>query len=189
MTLDFFWSLADPQHASGSLIAGVTDAVRLDVDCVKVLMPWNVSDAEKVALTVRIGKIIAEASAWQMPVMVEPIVLEQPRGPDAVKAECEAARIAYELGADIIKIAFPGRDATAEMVAELGVPVVIAGGPRVENTDEIIGVAREAIAAGVRGLVLGRNVWQRPPDEATSVMAALASITRERPGTARSVSK
>ena len=59
-----------------------------------------------------------------------------------------------ELGADVIKIAFAGRT-TAEMVAEVGVPVVIAGGPRAENTDEIIGVAREAIAAGVRGLVLG----------------------------------
>jgi class I fructose-bisphosphate aldolase len=187
MTLDFYWAGADPEQATSSQIARVTDAVKLDVDCIKLLMPWNVSDLEKVALTARIGEVIAEAGVWHMPVMVEPIVLGQPRGPDVVKAEREAARVAYELGADIIKIAFPGRDATAAMVAELGVPVVIAGGPRAENTDEMIEIARDAIAAGARGLVLGRNVWQRPPSEATAVMAALARVAREGSGKGRPV--
>ena len=44
----------------------------LKLDCVKLLLPWNVNDAEKVLYCQRIGTVVSEAAKWQMPVMVEP---------------------------------------------------------------------------------------------------------------------
>ena len=75
------------------------------------------------------ARVVSEAAKWQMPVMVEPVFLNTPRSPEIIEAELEVARVAYDLGADIIKITFPGPDATAKLCAELDIPVVVAGGP------------------------------------------------------------
>ena len=179
MAIDSFWPQDQAPSGTGNLIATVEDAVRLGVDCVKLLMPWNVPDDEKVRMTERLGRVISEAGRWQMPVMIEPVMLGAPRTAEVVREEFEVARIAYDLGADIIKIAFPGPDYTAKLVGELGVPVVIAGGPLSGGLDETLARAREAIAAGAQGLIVGRNVWQRPADEAQRAMAELDRVARE----------
>ena len=129
LAIDAFWPTTAPATGTGTLVASVEDAVRLGVDCVKLLLPWNVNDAEKVLYCQRIGTVVSEAAKWQMPVMVEPVFLNTPRSPEIVEAELEVARVAYDLGADIIKITFPGPDATAKLCAELDIPVVVAGGP------------------------------------------------------------
>jgi DhnA family fructose-bisphosphate aldolase class Ia len=39
-------------------------------------------------------------------------------------------------------------------------PVLIAGGPRMESTLDVLTVVRDSIEAGGRGVVFGRNIWQ-----------------------------
>ncbi|MEZ5669822.1 MAG: deoxyribose-phosphate aldolase [Alphaproteobacteria bacterium] len=180
LAIDAFWPTGAPETGTGILIARVEDAVRLGVDCVKMLLPWNVGDAEKVRYCARIAAVIGEAAKWEMPTMVEPVLLAAPRTPAVLAAELEVARIAYDLGADIIKITFPGADGTRALVEELGIPIVIAGGALAGDADSTVKDAEDAIAAGAQGLVVGRKVWQRPPDEALRVLAALARATRER---------
>ena len=84
LAIDAFWPTSAPHTGTGTLVAGVEDAVRLGVDCVKLLLPWNVDDAEKVLYCQRIGAVVAEASRWSMPVMVEPVFLAAPRTPEIV---------------------------------------------------------------------------------------------------------
>ena len=146
MAVDGFYELTNASEGLGTLLATVEDAVRLGVDCVKMLMPWNVSTQEKMKLVERMGKIVSDAGRWQMPVMIEPVLLGDPRSPQVVAAEFEVSRIAYDVGADIIKIAFPGADTTAKLVQELKVPLVIAGGP-----DDRQLRRRRAGGAGSRG--------------------------------------
>jgi class I fructose-bisphosphate aldolase len=38
----------------------------------------------------------------------------------------------------------------------------------------------DAISAGAQGVVVGRKVWQRPPEEASEVIGEMARITREK---------
>jgi class I fructose-bisphosphate aldolase len=180
LAIDAFWPTGAPDKGTGTLVASVEDAVRLGVDCVKLLLPWNVDDAEKVLYCQRIGTVVSEASKWHVPVMVEPVFLAAPRSPEIIEAELEVARVAYDLGADIIKITFPGPDATAKLCAELDIPIVVAGGPLSGDAASTLKDVTDAISAGAQGVVVGRKVWQRPEEEADRMIAEMASITRTR---------
>jgi fructose-bisphosphate aldolase, class I len=178
LAIDAFWPTSAPGKGTGTLVASVEDAARLGVDCVKLLLPWNVSDEEKLHYCQRIGSVVAEAAKWQMPVMVEPVFLNHPRTPEIITAEMEVARVAYDLGADIIKITFPGPDATAKLCDELDIPIVVAGGPLSGDAKSTLKDVSDAIAAGAQGVVVGRKVWQRPEEEMSWLIAEMARASR-----------
>lgn len=180
LAIDAFWPTKAPETGTGAIVTSVEDAVRLGVDCVKLLLPWNVDDEEKVQYCRRIGLVVSEAAKWEIPVMVEPVFLAAPRTPEIIEAELEVARIGYDLGADIIKITFPGTEATAKLCSELDIPVVVAGGPLSGDLASTLRDCEDTIAAGAQGLVVGRKVWQRDPGEAREAIAEMARITRER---------
>jgi len=178
LAIDAFWPTTTSETGTGAMVASVEDAVRLGVDCVKMLLPWNVNDIEKVQYCKRIGKIVSEAAKWHMPVMVEPVFLNVARSKEIIEAELEVARVGYDLGADIIKITFPGADATAKLCAELDIPIVIAGGPMSGDAKSTLRDIRECIEAGAQGVVVGRKIWQRPEQEAADMIKEIAEITR-----------
>lgn len=180
LAIDAFWPTGAPETGTGTIVATVDDAVRLGVDCVKLLLPWNVHDEEKVRYCQRIGKVVSAAATWRMPVMVEPVFLAAPRSPEIIEKELEVARVGYDLGADIIKITFPGPDATAKLCRELDIPIVVAGGPLTGDADSTLRDVEDAISAGAQGVVVGRKVWQRPPEEASHIIGEIARITREK---------
>ncbi len=180
LAIDAFWPTGAPDKGTGTLVASVEDAVRMGVDCVKLLLPWNVDDAEKILYCQRIGTVVSEAAKWRIPVMVEPVFLAAPRSPEIILAEMEVARVAYDLGADIIKITFPGPDATAKLCAELDIPIVVAGGPLSGDAKATLKEVTDAIAAGAQGVVVGRKVWQRPAEEAQWLIAEMAKATRSK---------
>jgi fructose-bisphosphate aldolase, class I len=178
LAIDGFWPTSAPDKGKGALIASVEDAVRLGVDCVKLLLPWNVDDAEKLRYMRDIGVVVSEAAKWHMPVMLEPVFLNSPRTPEIILAEMEVARVAYDLGADIIKITFPGPDATAKLCDELGIPIVVAGGPLSGDAKSTLKDISEAVAAGAQGVVVGRKVWQRPAEETSWLIKEIAAATK-----------
>jgi class I fructose-bisphosphate aldolase len=180
LAIDAFWPTSAPDAGTGALVTSVEDAVRMGVDCVKMLLPWNVADDEKIAYQRRIGTVVSAAARWDMPVMVEPVLLATPRSPEVVAIEAEVARIAWDLGADIIKITFPGPDATARLCSDLDIPIVVDGGPLSGDAASTIRDCEDAITAGAQGLVVGRKVWQRDPAEAKEVIAEMARVTRSR---------
>ena len=78
-----------------------------------------------------------------------------------------AARVALELGADILKIPYTGEpEAFGDLVRRLRVPVFVLGGPKMGTLADIFSVAHHSVAAGARGIVFGRNVWQNPSMDA-----------------------
>jgi fructose-bisphosphate aldolase, class I len=178
LAIDAFWPTVTSETGTGAMVASVEDAVRMGVDCIKMLLPWNVNDVEKVQYCKRIGAVVGEASKWHMPVMIEPVFLNVARSPEIVTAELEVARVAYDLGADIIKITFPGPDATAKLCAELDIPVVVAGGPMSGDAASTLKDIRQSIEAGAQGVVVGRKIWQRPEAEAADMIVEIAGYTR-----------
>lgn len=180
MTLDTtMGSGGDPGHAT--LIASVEQAVRLGSDSVKILMPWDTPDAARTATCRRIAAVVGEAERWQLPVMVEPIALSTPRGEDAVATELHGARTAMELGADIIKIAYPGSaQVMKSLTSELGLPVVILGGPKSSAAADVVRLVGEAMSAGAAGIVIGRQIWQREPAERQALMRVLVHLVHGR---------
>jgi fructose-bisphosphate aldolase/2-amino-3,7-dideoxy-D-threo-hept-6-ulosonate synthase len=88
-------------------------------------------------------------------------------------------RLCAELGADIVKTNWPGSgDAFAKLVeAAAGVPVVLAGGSRLEDP-ELLDRMETAVASGGIGCSVGRNIFMHRNPEA--ITRALARVIRER---------
>ncbi len=71
-----------------------------------------------------------------------------------------AARLAAELGADIVKVPYTG-DAKSfgEVVRGCPIPVVIAGGAK-GSEEAMLSSIRDCVLAGAAGVSVGRNVFQ-----------------------------
>ncbi|KQT63314.1 MULTISPECIES: class I fructose-bisphosphate aldolase [unclassified Aureimonas] len=179
LTIDTYYEFRE-LDGSGShgLITTVEEAVRMGVDAVKMLFPWNMSKAERVAMCTRVGKVIAACDHWDIPLVLEPVIMGAPRSEDVIIEEEKVARIAYDLGAHIIKIAFPGEERTKRLVDELKVPLVIAGGPLAGDPSETIDAVAQTIRSGARGVIVGRNIWQRERSQAERVLGEVAKLTR-----------
>jgi DhnA family fructose-bisphosphate aldolase class Ia len=73
-----------------------------------------------------------------------------------------AARMAMELGVDIIKTFYTGSAESFAQVVEVAAPalVVAAGGPKTETDADLLRMAYSVVQAGAAGITFGRNCWQ-----------------------------
>lgn len=145
-----------------SLLYRAEDAMRLGADAVVLLVFPGAPDEEHSLL--RLTRLVSECEQIGLPVMAETI----PGGwGQAVEWSTEnvarAARLAVELGADMIKTVCPGpAEEFAAVVDACTVPVVALGGPRMEDEDAVVAFAAGVVQAGAAGIAFGRNVWGSP---------------------------
>lgn len=179
LTIDTYYDFRELDDAgSHGLITTVEGAVRMGVDAVKMLFPWNTSRAERVAMCTRVGQVVSACDRWDIPLVLEPVIIGAPRSEEVIVEEEKVARIAYDLGAHIIKIAFPGEERTKRLVDELKVPLVIAGGPLSGEPADTIDAVGQTIRSGARGVIVGRNIWQRERSAGEKTLAEIAKLTR-----------
>jgi len=82
---------------------------------------------------------------------------EWPSDPEIVKY---CARVAAELGADIVKGYYTGDPETFRGVVKYcPVPYVVLGGPASSDPEVLLKFTREAMDCGAAGVSMGRNVW------------------------------
>lgn len=106
------------------------------------------------------ANIEREAHAKNIPV----IGWMYPRGKEVVENAqtiAYAARVGLEMGADIIKIKYPGDLKSLEWVVKSAgrTKVVVAGGAK-SSSEELLEMTKIVMQAGAIGLAIGRNVWQ-----------------------------
>ncbi|MEM2123448.1 MAG: fructose-bisphosphate aldolase [Candidatus Bathyarchaeia archaeon] len=90
----------------------------------------------------------------------------------------KAARILAELGADIVKTVYTGSPETFRSVVEAcPVPIVIAGGPKMEDDEGLLRMVKEGIDSGAKGVAIGRNIWQHRA--ARRVVMAIKGVIHE----------
>ena len=178
LTIDTFYDFRELEGGSHGLITTVEEAVRMGVDAVKMLFPWNMSKAERVAMCTRVGEVVAACDRWDIPLVLEPVIIGAPRNEEVIVHEEKIARIAYDLGAHIIKIAFPGEERTKRLVEELKVPLVIAGGPLSGEPAKTVDAVAQTIRSGARGVIVGRNIWQRERGAGEQTLAEIAKLSR-----------
>ncbi|MFH1832873.1 MAG: fructose-bisphosphate aldolase [Candidatus Levyibacteriota bacterium] len=82
-------------------------------------------------------------------------------GKDEKELTAYAARLGLELGADIIKIKYPGTSEALKRAVEAAgkTKIVVSGGAK-EDESQFLEMARIAIQAGAIGMAVGRNIWQ-----------------------------
>lgn len=143
-----------------SLVGTVEDALRLGADCVSVHV--NLGDETERYMLEDLGKITSRAVEWGMPVLA----MMYARGPK-VKNEFDpeiiahCARVGMELGADVVKVNYTGdMDSFSYVCKACCVPVVIAGGPKMDSDRALVEMVHDSVKAGGAGLSMGRNVFQ-----------------------------
>ena len=175
LTIDSYWNAGEV--GTTAMISDVSTAAALGADAVKVLMPWNIPAPNRAAVVSMLASVVEAAAPLGLPVMAEPIAFEMERGPQAVAIEADGCRVAMELGVDILKVAYPGDAGTlASWRSELHLPIVMLGGPKSGTTGDLLSMVGDAMQAGANGIVIGRRVWQRPLDEAASLLEKLYAI-------------
>jgi len=158
-------------------VCTVDEAIRLGADAVSAHINIGTSDEDK--MLELLGGLSQECDSFGIPLLA----MMYPRGPN-IKNEHEfevvshAARIGAELGADIVKTVYTGDpDTFRKVVRSCPVPVVVAGGPKMNTDANVLELARTSIDAGASGLSFGRNVFQHASPERMS--HALASIVHD----------
>ena len=155
-------------------VSTVREAVRLGADAVSVHI--NVGSQHEQDMLQGFAKIREECDDYGLPALV----MMYPRGPSipnehAFEVVSHAARLGFELGADIVKTNYTG-DAKSfrDVVQSVKVPVVIAGGPKAKNDGDVLRMVSEAVKAGAAGVSIGRNVFQH--HDPTKMTRALVNI-------------
>ncbi|TCC30760.1 class I fructose-bisphosphate aldolase [Kribbella speibonae] len=183
-----------PVHAS------VEDAVRLGADAVGYTL--YVGSPAQEADFAQYRQIRTDAERFGMPLVVWAYprgeAIEAKGGKDSFYAVDYAARVASELGADVVKVNFPHPDKRAGVKApyeEIFTPqqaidgvvrsanrtlVLVSGGERAGD-DAMYRKAEQAMDAGGLGCIFGRNVWQRGYDESLAFVDGLKEILVQHP--------
>jgi DhnA family fructose-bisphosphate aldolase class Ia len=77
------------------------------------------------------------------------------------KILADMARIAFEIGADIVKSDYPDDPRDMALIAEAcPVPVVLLGGGKTDSIRDMLESVLVCMQQGASGVAFGRNVWQ-----------------------------
>jgi fructose-bisphosphate aldolase, class I len=172
--------------------ATVEDGVRLGADAIGYTL--YVGSPRQDDDFIQVGKVRRDCDRYGMPL----VIWAYPRGRDIDKmggrdsfyAIDYAARVAMELGADVVKLNMPKlnpdkdkdspapynemdvtqEEAIRQVVESAGrALVVLSGGSKVDD-EKLLAQTRMIMEAGGSGVIFGRNVWQREWSEALQII-------------------
>jgi len=163
----------------------VEQALRLDAACLCVNLFLLPDEPEIHEACIRnIMKLKPKADRYGMPLMIEPLVMQDNKKAGGYMVDGDLSRIkalvrqAVELGADVIKADPCDNPEDYHQVIEVAgeTPVLVRGGGRV--SDEVLFARTEQIMKqGARGIVYGRNVIQH--SNPRGMTKALMAIVHE----------
>ena len=167
-----------PDPNAKELVCTVEEAVKLGADAVSIHI--NLGAETDNQMLRQFGFISERCLEWQMP-LVAMIYTRGPKIKDEYNADNvkHAARVGAELGADIVKVVYTGNiESFAEVVEGCPMPVVIAGGPKMGNDEEIFKMVAGSLEAGSAGVSIGRNAFQHK--NPTKMVQALSKMVHHR---------
>lgn len=187
-------------HSFSALTGTVEDAVRLGADAVGYTV--YVGSPGQDRDFAQLSQVRADADKFGMPL----IIWAYPRGEaiakkggrDSLYAIDYAARVALELGADVVKVNYPvpsekdkespppyntlslsPEQAFHKVVQSAGrALVLVSGGEKVGDT-ELLAKVRASMDAGATGIIFGRNLWQRPFADALAITRKIHGLFAE----------
>lgn len=128
----------------------------------------------------RNARIVQDAQKVGVGVIIEPRSALEGSDPESHsnKVMTTYCRIAADVGADLVKVVWPGDIETwSEITDTCFAPVLLAGGPGGDDVESTFRIARETVDAGGAGVMFGRRVFRSPEPE--RVLAGLNAIVHE----------
>lgn len=191
-------SVPPDTHAMSPLTATVEDAVRIGADAVGYTLyigsPRQVEDMNQ------FRRVKAEADRFGMPVILWAYprgeAVEKKGGRDSLYAIDYAARVANELGADVVKLNIPVdspdrrseqpapydlleyslEERVEKVIKSAGRTLVIFSGGSKIGDDELLHRAQICLEKGASGFIFGRNIWQREWNKALEIVSKLKDL-------------
>jgi class I fructose-bisphosphate aldolase len=189
-------NIPDDAEAVSPAFASVEDAVRLGADAVGYTV-YVGSPRQDVEIR-EYGKVRQECERFGMPLVVWAYPrgrgIEAKGGKGTLFAQDYAARVAEELGADVVKLhepaAEPGaspepyrslrEDAATRLRRVVGsagkVMVLFSGGVKQDDDAAVLRKVRLYMECGATGVMFGRNMWLRDFDSALALTRRVHAI-------------
>ena len=187
-------------RAFSALDATVEDAVRLGADAVGYTL--YVGSPRQDEDFIQLMRVRADCERYGMPLIVWSYprgeAIEKKGGRDSLYAVDYAARLANELGADVVKLNVPKFEdprneespkpyntlykemdyakAVRKVIVSAGKTLVLFSGGSKISDEDLLEKARICMEQGATGLIFGRNMWQRPMEEALELTAKIKKI-------------
>ncbi|MDS0527092.1 2-amino-3,7-dideoxy-D-threo-hept-6-ulosonate synthase [Clostridium sp. SHJSY1] len=162
-----------PQTNQKILTGTVEEAIQLGCDAVSIHV--NVGSKFDTEMFKDFAEVSKECYQNGMPLLA----MMYARG-NNIESECDLkyikhiARVAEEMGADIVKVNYTGsKESFHEVIDGCKIPVIMAGGDVVDLKTLATNV-NDAIVSGARGVAIGRNVFQaKNPEKVLSIINQL----------------
>ena len=154
-----------------TIVTSIEDSVRLNVACL-ALSIFVGSKYEHQTLT-NLSTLVDNGERYGIPILaVTAVGKELVRDARYLGLAC---RIAAELGAHVVKTYYC--DKFEKVIEGCPVPVIIAGGKKLQKEVEVLELTFNAIRDGASGVDMGRNIWQS--DNPIAMVKAVKSIVHE----------
>lgn len=185
----------------------VEEAVRLGADAVGYTL--YVGSPRQSEDFVQLMRVRARCEQYGMPLVVWSYprgeAIKMKGGRDSIYAVDYAARLAEELGADVVKLNVPDfksprnedspepyrelyeewknldedeayRRAVEKVTASAGKTMVLFSGGSKVSDEDLLKKARICIESGATGLIFGRNMWQRPFEDGLDITSSVKKV-------------
>ncbi len=156
-----------------ALTTPMKEALRLN--CSAVALSVFVGAPHEHSSLNNLAQLVSEGEDTGMPVMAITAVGKELEKRDA-RYLALACRVSAELGAHLVKTYYC--DDFEKVVEGCPVPLVVAGGPKLDSDRAALELAHDAIALGAHGIDMGRNIWQS--DHPVPMLRALRAIVHEK---------
>ena len=165
-------SIIGEDLSNETIMTSMEDAVRLNVAAV--------------ALSIFVGSAYEKQTLESLAVLVDmgqeygiPVLAVTAVGKELGKRDARflslCCRIAAEFGASFVKTYFC--DEFETVVESCPVPIVIAGGPKLETELDAFQMAHDAVQKGAVGVDMGRNIWQN--DNPVGMIKGVRAVVHE----------
>ncbi len=182
------------------MTGSVEDAVRIGADAIGYTL--YVGSPNQHTDFTQFRKVKADAERYGMPIIMWAYprgeAIDKKGGRNSLFAVDYAARVADELGADIVKLNVPVDDPktrssqrapydklelsyeerVSKVVKSAGKCLVLFSGGGMMSDEEVIRRAKACIEQGATGLIFGRNLWQREWDDALAMTKKLKDMMK-----------
>jgi len=165
-------SMAGADLANEGITTSMEEAIRLNVNAVGMSI-FVGSDYEHDSL-LNLAKLVDEGEKYGIPVMAVTAVGREMEKRDARYLSL-CCRIAAELGARVVKTYWC--EEFDKVTGGCPVPVVMAGGPKVDTELEVFEFVHDGLEKGAVGVNLGRNIWQN--EHPVAAIKALRAVIHD----------
>lgn len=148
-------SIVGPALSDEGIATSVEDAVRINASAMALSIFVGTEHERQTILN--LAHLVDRAEAVGIPVLAVTAVGKELEKRDARYLSL-CCRIAAEFGAHFVKTYYC--DDFHKVVESCPVPLVMAGGPKLETDYDAFELVHRAIQEGASGVDMGRNIWQ-----------------------------